>query len=155
MTQADQLPDRTQIHSWGMLRDLLKTEGCVEREQAATLASGATTTTYVNVPGVLYTGTRTNVAAVTLLSWIQANGILPNTITAFGGPQFGAACLSITVASLGVLAGGFQFKWFSVRPEPKPHGLHQLIDGAPLGPNDRVVLVDLSLIHISEPTRRS
>lgn len=145
MTQTDQnfgIPDKTQIHSWGMLRDLLKEHVRVSDENF-TLANGQVTDVYVDVPAALCTGTRANTAALTTLRWLEMNGIPPNTITAFGGPRSGADILSHSVACLAVMAGGFMYKWFSVRDQPKDHGVPgRVIEGAELGPSDRVVLVD-------------
>jgi orotate phosphoribosyltransferase len=156
MTQAETneqlgLPDKSSIHSWPMLRDLIKREAIVS-EDGITLANGKATTTYLNIPGVLQTGTRVNTAAVTILSWLELNGVPPNTVSAFGGPSFGAAPLAISIASLGVFAGGFMYKWFSVRRAPKDHGLPYVIDGAVLGPKDRVVLLD-DVVNTGESLR--
>src|SRR5438105_6094621 len=59
--------------------------------------------------------------------------------TAVGGMTTGAvpiACAAIA------LAGGPELKAFFVRKEPKSHGLSRRIEGAPLDPGDRCMLVE-------------
>jgi orotate phosphoribosyltransferase len=58
--------------------------------------------------------------------------------TAVGGPTLGAD--AIACAAL-VDAPG-HLKGFFVRKEPKPHGLQKLIEGPPLDPGDRCLIVD-------------
>lgn len=57
-------------------------------------------------------------------------------IHAVGGPTMGADVISHTLACTHYL------DWFSVRSEPKDHGLQKLIEGAELGRSDRVLLTD-------------
>src|SRR5665647_1426040 len=59
------------------------------------------------------------------------------------------------IAQGALIADALGLPFVYVRPTPKGHGLENMIEGD-LRPKQKVVVVeDLSLIHISEPTRRT
>lgn len=130
------------------LIDLIKEVGGRYRETPVKLAGGGETHVYLDVKGVLDRGSRLNLAADAMLEWLVAQSAamgeysewLLEATTAVGGPTMGADVLAHTLVSRTKDA---DWKWFSVRDHAKTdHGLGRWIEGAELGPEDKVILTD-------------
>lgn len=59
-----------------------------------------------------------------------------HSFDAVGGLTLGADALAVGIAAV------TNCRWFFVRKEPKKRGTRQLIEGAPIGPGNAVLLVD-------------
>jgi len=73
------------------------------------------------------------VACEAFVETVTAEG---HWFNAVGGLTMGADALAVGVAAV------CDRSWFSVRKEPKNRGTRRLIEGAQIGPGDRVLLVD-------------
>ena len=80
------------------------------------------------------TGARLRVVCAAMLELARALGTDPTHV---GGLTMGADPLAHGIAMVDERLG-----WFSVRKEPKQRGLSRWIEGARIGPGDRVLLVD-------------
>lgn len=100
------------------------------------LASGGTSTVYVDGRKVSLDPLGSLLLGREILAMAQRWGA-----TCLAGPVTGACPL---VSATGVLAAqdGVPLKLVYVRPTPKGHGLGKAIEGASLGAEDRVVLVE-------------
>lgn len=133
------------------LIELIKEVGGRYRETPVKLATGAETHVYLDLKGVLDRGSRVFLASQVFmahLGQINDQGIAPtNGATALGGPTMGADVISHAVVAYTPLFNkehpDEDFKWFSVRDKAKlDHGLGRWIEGAELGPDDKVILTD-------------
>ncbi|GIU84670.1 MAG: orotate phosphoribosyltransferase [Acidimicrobiales bacterium] len=124
-------PDKT----W--LVELVKRVGLVTRPGAPfTLASGATSIHYLDGKRVLACGRDLLRVAGMALDQV------PEPFDAVGGLTMGADALAVGVACAASLRGA-EVRWFSVRKEPKDHGLAgRWVVGADLGECRRLLLVD-------------
>lgn len=122
------------------LINLIKEVGGRYRETPVKLTGGAETHVYLDIKGVLDRGSRVTLAAKVLaLHLEELPGI--NEATAIGGPTMGSDVLSHGVAAYNLNLR--DWKWFSVRDHAKTdHGLGRWIEGAELGPDDKVILTD-------------
>lgn len=134
------------------LIEVIKEVGGRYRETPVKLAGGGETHIYLDIKGVLDRGSRVNLAALTMiekLAEVQRSGLEVENVTAIGGPTMGADVLSHAITVLTELSPQSKthpeedLKWFSVRDKAKTdHGLGRWIEGAELGPEDRVILTD-------------
>jgi orotate phosphoribosyltransferase len=113
-----------------LVRDL----GYHRREEPFRLASGQLSHDYVDVKLAIDTGERLRVVSAAMLELARAMGL---DLTHVGGLTMGADPLAHGIAMVDERLG-----WFSVRKEPKQRGLSRWIEGARVGPGDRVLLVD-------------
>jgi orotate phosphoribosyltransferase len=113
-----------------LVRDL----GYHRREEPFRLASGQLSHDYVDVKLAIDTGARLRVVSAAMLELARAMGLDPTHV---GGLTMGADPLAHGIAMVDERLG-----WFSVRKEPKQRGLSRWIEGARVGPGDRVLLVD-------------
>lgn len=118
------------------LIELIRDIGCEEREDPVTLSGGSETNIYLDLPHVFSTGARLKLAAAVLIEWIELH--VAEQITAIGAPQTGADAL----VGATVVRSMANLKWFTVRKTYKEHGIPGWMQGATLGPEDRVVLTD-------------
>lgn len=102
------------------------------------LSGGGTTDIYLNIKGVLCDGQSMRIAAHALREHLREHKLWVLALTAIGGPTMGGDILSHSL----VLTDPINLKWFSIRNSIKSHGLGQWIEGATLGPEDKVILVD-------------
>lgn len=139
---------RAGLTHWQPIVDLVKEVGGRHREVAVKLAGGGETHVYLDVKGVLDRRSRLNLAADAMLEWLEAQSAVISggtheflrSITAIGGPTMGADVLAHVMVAR---ADAEDWKWFSVRDTAKTdHGLGRWIEGAELGPDDKVILTD-------------
>ncbi|MEW6154183.1 MAG: orotate phosphoribosyltransferase [Actinomycetota bacterium] len=112
---------------------LLRQRGYVRRDEAFQLSSGEWSHDYVDGKRALAAGADLRLAAEAVVALAEREGA---DFDAVGGLTMGADPLSHAVA---VVSGA---AWFSVRKAAKGHGRQQLIEGAVLGPGNRVMLVE-------------
>lgn len=112
------------------LAELLRSNGYERRSEPFTLSSGGTSYDYVDGKFAIASGPALRRAAEAVVAAVG------ESFTAVGGPTMGADALAVGVALVASCA------WFSVRKEPKGHGRASWIEGARLGPGDRVVMVE-------------
>jgi len=113
-----------------LVRDL----GYHRREEPFRLASGQLSHDYVDVKLAIDTGARLRVVCCAMLELAHALQMDPTHV---GGLTMGADPLAHGIVMVDERLG-----WFSVRKEPKQRGLSRWIEGARVGPGDRVLLVD-------------
>lgn len=111
--------------------ELVRHRGHERRAEPFQLASGQLSHDYID-------GKRTVARAQDLRLVCEAaiSAVKGLNFNAVGGLTMGADALAVGIA----LSADCQ--WFSVRKEPKGRGLNQWVEGAALGPGDRVLLVD-------------
>jgi len=97
-----------------------------------TLTSGAGAAYYVDAKRAIL-----RPAGFAALSKLLAAQVSDWDATAVGGMTMGADAVACAA-----LAGGALVKAFFVRKEPKGHGLQRRIEGPPLAPEDRCVVVE-------------
>jgi orotate phosphoribosyltransferase len=117
-------------------RDLQKLVlGCVAKGDF-TLSSGRKSDFYVDARKVTLTTEGSRLVGLAVLDRVRK--LKP---TALGGPAT-AACPMISAAGVLAALQGIPLKLFYVRSEPKKHGTMKAIEGAVLGADDTVLLVD-------------
>jgi orotate phosphoribosyltransferase len=97
-----------------------------------TLTSGATAEYYVDAKRAIL-----RPAGFAALAVLVAERVAAWSATAVGGMTMGADPVACAA-----LAGGAQAKAFFVRKDAKAHGLQRRIEGPPLTPEDRCVVVE-------------
>ncbi|MDA8045151.1 MAG: phosphoribosyltransferase family protein [Actinomycetota bacterium] len=112
------------------LAELVRTAGYERRAEPFQLSSGGWSHDYVDGKFAVATGPALRQASEALVA------LLGDRFDSVGGPTMGADALAHGVA---IVAG---CSWFSVRKEPKGHGRQAWVEGARLGPGDRVVMVE-------------
>ncbi len=112
------------------LADLVRRTGYERREEPFRLSSGGWSHDYVDGKFAIATGPALRQASEAVVE------LVGDGFDAVGGPTMGADALAVGVA----LVSGRS--WFSVRKEPKGHGRAAWVEGARLGPGDRVVMVE-------------
>ncbi|MFL0278085.1 orotate phosphoribosyltransferase [Mycobacterium sp. SMC-19] len=113
--------------------DSLRAYAVSHRSEPFSLASGATSRYYVDVKAALCRPTVLREVSAAIVELAAAEGI---SFTHVGGLTMGADAVAVGVS----LASGAE--WFSVRKEPKGRGHSRVIEGAELGPDSPVLLVD-------------
>jgi orotate phosphoribosyltransferase len=115
-------------------------EALVEELQAhslvvedVTLSSGAKAAYFIDAKRVLLSPAGFRLLVRQVNHYAEALGA-----TAVGGLTLGADA----IACAALVDGPDYMKGFFVRKEPKPHGLHKMIEGPPLQASDRCLIVD-------------
>jgi orotate phosphoribosyltransferase len=109
-------------------------QGVSELPEPLTLASGQRSRYFIDGKAAFARGTDLGLACRCLIETVREDGI---EFDAVGGLTMGADAFAHGVA---ILLGDVE--WFSVRKEPKGRGTNRWIEGARLGPDARVLLVD-------------
>ena len=115
------------------LIDIIKRQGLRKLDQPIELASGAMSSDFVDVKVALCRWADLQVACRAIVQQVQQAGI---DFNAAGGMTMGADSLAVGIAA------ETDGQWFSVRKEPKKRGTKQQIEGTPLGPGHRVLLLE-------------
>ncbi|WP_419930225.1 orotate phosphoribosyltransferase [Candidatus Poriferisocius sp.] len=115
------------------LIDIIKRQGLRKLDQPIELASGAMSSDFVDVKVALCRWADLQVACRAIVQQVQQAGI---EFDAVGGMTMGADSLAVGIAA------ETDGQWFSVRKEPKKRGTKQQIEGTPLGPGHRVLLLE-------------
>jgi orotate phosphoribosyltransferase len=68
--------------------------------------------------------------------------LLADRVRALGATAVGGLTMGADAPACAALAGGAQAKAFFVRKEAKPHGLQRRIEGPPLEPGERCLVVE-------------
>ena len=112
---------------------IVRRRGLVQLDEPVLLASGDWSRHFVDAKRALAGGADLRLAGEALVDLVSGTGA---AFDAVGGMTMGADPVSHAVA---ILTGA---EWFSVRKQAKERGTKQRIEGAPLGPGRRVLLVD-------------
>ena len=118
---------------WDHALHLIKDYGYEYRDDPFRLSSGQLSHDYIDGKRAIAAGERLRVVSDAMIEHAKQQGM---AFTHVGGLTMGADLLAGGIALMAD-AG-----WFSVRKEPKGHGLRKWIEGSELGPDDRVLLVD-------------
>ncbi|KAG1648058.1 Orotate phosphoribosyltransferase [Nymphon striatum] len=115
------------------LAQVIKEKGLRELPEPVQLSSGAMSSHFID--GKLATAhfDDLELAGKAIVDSLRLADI---EFDAVGGLTLGADALSVGIASVA------RCRWYIVRKQPKGRGTNQLIEGAKLGPGDRVVVVD-------------
>ena len=97
-----------------------------------TLTSGATAQYYVDAKR----------AILRPAGFAALGELLAVQVADWGGTAVGGMTMGADPVACAALAGGARAKAFFVRKEAKDHGLQRRIEGPPLGPEDRCVVVE-------------
>lgn len=129
----------TQEAILGSLQDqvvaLVAKWGYERREEHFELSSGFKSRDYIDGKRAISTTSRLRLVGDAIVTLASSVGV---SFTAVGGLTMGADPIALAVA----LAGESEKHWFSVRKQEKKHGKQKLVEGAELGPESRVLLVD-------------
>ena len=115
------------------VRRLILAEGYERRDAPFQLASGEWSRDYIDCRRALSGGASLRLVAEAIIAIAHERGA---TFDLVGGLTMGADPLAHAIAILA------EKRWFSVRKEAKGHGKQNLIEGAPVGPSSRVLLVE-------------
>jgi orotate phosphoribosyltransferase len=97
-----------------------------------TLTSGASAAYYVDAKR----------AILRPAGFLALSTLLAAQVSEWGGTAVGGMTMGADPVACAALAGGARAKAFFVRKEAKAHGLQRRIEGPPLGPRDRCVVVE-------------
>jgi orotate phosphoribosyltransferase len=114
-----------------------------ENHPVVTLATGEQTRVYLDPKNLWRDGLGLSVLQRALREHLSDNGL--DDVTAIGGPEMGALPIAVAAATdfYRTNKTGKSLKWFAVRDHAKTdHGLGKIIEGAELGPDDKVIIVD-------------
>jgi orotate phosphoribosyltransferase len=112
---------------------IVRDKGLTSFDEPVELASGALSRDFVDAKRALGSGPDLAVACRAVAALADRLGV---AFDAVGGMTMGADMFAHGVA---VLAG---CDWFVVRKQPKDRGTRQQIEGAPIGPGRRLLLVE-------------
>jgi orotate phosphoribosyltransferase len=112
---------------------LIRAKGLRHSDEPFTLASGELSEWFIDAKLALSQGRDLRVACEAIVAAAQEAGA---DFDAVGGLTLGADQFSHGVALVA------DRKWFVIRKQPKGRGTNQWAEGAPLGPDVRVALVD-------------
>ncbi len=123
------------VSAWEQLRAIIKEKSYIT-EGDFTLASGATSNFFFDMKITLLDTRGARLAADLILDKIKND-----RVKAVGGMELGACPIASSVC---VRSGerGMPVNAFYVRKTPKKRGTQKMIEGAPLQPKDRVILVE-------------
>jgi len=111
--------------------EIIEQRGLRRFEEPVALASGEMSREFVDAKVALCNGDDLRLASQAMLELVSAF-----EFDAVGGLTMGADQFAH------VMAVEAHCQWFVVRKEPKGRGTNRLVEGAPLGPGVRVLLVD-------------
>ena len=115
------------------LLEILLSKALRELTEPVQLASGAWSSHFIDGKESLAAWSDLQVACRAIVETVTAEG---HDFDAVGGLTMGADALAVGIAAVR------DRSWFSVRKEPKSRGTRRLIEGAQIGPGDKVLLVD-------------
>ncbi len=115
------------------LLEVVKAKGLREADQPFKLSSGEMSNHFIDAKRALAEGSDLRLACEAMAEVAAERGV---DYDAVGGLTMGADQFA---HGLALVAGK---RWFVVRKEPKGRGTNQSVEGAVLGPDDRVLLVD-------------
>jgi orotate phosphoribosyltransferase len=128
---ADRMADATTPQQ--QLVEIVKAKGLQHLPEPVQLASGGWSRDFVDGKLALAHYDDLEIACRAIVDGVRAAGI---EFDAVGGLTMGADALAVGVAAV------VRCRWFFVRKEPKGRGTGRQIEGARIGPGDRVLLVD-------------
>jgi orotate phosphoribosyltransferase len=112
---------------------IVREQGLTARPEPVQLASGFHSRWFVDVKEALSPGAHLELACRAML---DAASSLGTSYDAVGGPTMGADQFSYGIA---LLTGS---SWYVIRKEPKGRGTRKLVEGTPLGPSTRCLLLE-------------
>lgn len=112
---------------------ILRESALMELPEPIKLASGAWSSHFIDGKKALAKWSDLRVACEAIVEEVTNAG---HGFDAVGGLTLGADAIAVGVAAVS------DTKWFFIRKEPKKRGTRRLIEGACLGKDDRVLLVD-------------
>ena len=116
-----------------VLAGIIKNQGLQKLEEPVELACGAMSDDFVDIKLALCRWVDLQVACQAIVKQVRGADI---DFDAAGGMTMGADPLAVGIAAE---TGGH---WFSIRKAPKNRGTNQLIEGTPLEPGHRVLLLE-------------
>lgn len=126
-------PREQRLTARQQLLEILLRKALRELPEPIQLASGAWSSHFIDGKESLAAWSELRVACQAIVETVTAAG---HWFDAVGGLTMGADALAVGVAAV------CDRSWFSVRKEPKNRGTRRLIEGAQIGPGDKVLLVD-------------
>jgi orotate phosphoribosyltransferase len=117
--------------------EIVARDGYERRSEPFNLSSGGTSHDYVDGKRAVATTDRLHLLGRLIHGICEEEGV---EFDAVGGMTMGADPIALAVVTSA--EDGHPKSWFSVRKETKDHGTRQSIEGPPLRPGTRVLLVD-------------
>ena len=115
------------------LIEILRTQGLRRLDEPVRLASGAWSSDFVDGKEALAAWRDLRLACEAITETVRAAG---HGFDAVGGLTMGADALAVGIAAVS------DTRWFFVRKEAKRRGTNRWVEGAQIGPGDRILLVD-------------
>jgi orotate phosphoribosyltransferase len=115
------------------LLTILRDKGLRTFDEPIQLASGEWSSDFIDGKEALADWADLELAGRAIVETVQAAGV---EFDAVGGLTLGADALTIAVAAAA------NSRWFFIRKEAKGRGTRRFVEGAQIGPGDRVLLVD-------------
>ena len=115
------------------LLEILRTRGHRRLDEPIKLASGAWSSDFIDGKEALAAWRHLRVACEAITETVRDAG---HRFGAVGGLTMGADALAVGIAAVS------DTRWFFVRKEAKQRGTRRWVEGAQIGPGDRILLVD-------------
>ena len=115
------------------LVESLRTQGHRRLDEPVKLASGEWSSDFVDGKEALAAWRDLRTACEAIAETVEGSGY---RFDAVGGLTMGADALAVGIAAV------TDSRWFFVRKEPKQRGTRRWVEGAQIGPGDRILLVD-------------
>jgi len=115
------------------LRQLVLARGYERRAEPFVLSAGGMSRDYVDMRRAVARGADLRIAGLAVAAALASRGVV---FDAIGGMTMGADPVAHAVAML------TDHAWYSVRKAVKDHGRQQRIEGTPVGPGVRVVVIE-------------
>ena len=115
------------------LLEILRTRGHRRLDEPIKLASGAWSSDFIDGKEALAAWRHLRVACEAITETVRDAG---HRFDAVGGLTMGADALAVGIAAVS------DTRWFFVRKEAKQRGTRRWVEGAQIGPGDRILLVD-------------
>ena len=112
---------------------ILKQRGHRKLDEPIRLASGAWSSDFVDGKEALAEWRHLKLACEAIVEAVTADG---HSFNVAGGLTMGADALSVGIAAVS------DCRWFFIRKEAKQRGTRRWVEGAQIGPGDRVLLVE-------------
>jgi orotate phosphoribosyltransferase len=117
------------------LLEVVRDHALIQFDEPRELSSGELSRDFIDAKAGLARGSDLRLACTVIAASVAAAGIEWDAV---GGLTLGADQFAHGI----VTALGDEHEWFVVRKQPKGRGTNRLVEGAPLGPGSRVLLVD-------------
>lgn len=132
-------PTENAARARGDLLEVIRSRGLLHFDEPRQLSSGEMSHDFIDAKRALANGTHLWLAASVICESLAGLGLDFDSV---GGLTMGADHLAHAVSLYRSVQDNVPTEWFVVRKAPKGRGTNQTVEGAILGPDNRVLLVD-------------